>query len=1620
MTTTGGETVSGGDGDDTISGVMVGAAGQGTTIQAGDIVKGGAGADSLTISASGDVDGHTLSGVQTFNVEKVLVSNFDTDTAKTFTVDTAIMSGVETVGLAASGANGDTKFSGMLSMVDATMTGAGDLTLTYDASTVIGTADSQSLTLANSSGAFTAASVETVSIASTLVANTISTLTADSATTVEVTGDKDLTITAELSSAVANIKTVSASAFTGDLTIENDNTTTNATLGSGDDVYKTGAAVAATYKVDGGAGTDEISVTAATVLDTALETARYVNFEQMQINNVAATSATFDQDMSLLSSINTVTVVAQDTAVNGADATHDSTLTNVVDGTTIQLESLSTAETAKKLTVAVTAQHATDVTTNTMNVVMGTALAASGATVLVATNAKTFATLTANNAETISILSQGGANTLGTLTSTDMTTLNVTGNKDFSVGNIGSATKLATVDASGMTGAAKFVMGGTNASTTAGTYTGSANADTLVGGSKADTLTGGAGDDTLTGGGGDDTINGGDGDDTFEDSAGDETRSGGGGKDNFKFATANFTAKDTVAGGDGADTITITNGATVIDTDFTNVTSVETLSLAGAGTDIDVGVLASASGLTTVVATATGASDVNVVKDFSGDLTVKISDDADTITAAATYAGSLTIAVDDVDSITLADTFTGGAGADTLNLKLTGTTLTSGELVAVTGIETFLVTNNATSGAITLNDANIADGKALTVDGTAIVSDDKVLTLVGSNETNGSLTVLGGAGDDVITGTASDLGDTLKGNAGADGFTFANANLTKLDTVDGGEGTDTLSTSDGGTLVDADFTGITNVENVSLFAGTTVTLDTLAKGAGFAKYTLSTGTNKATVKAGFDTDLTLNLVAGTDTIDASLHTKALTIKYADWDGITSGDALTAGDGTTDTLNLNATTNTLTAAELTNVKGFENIVLAADEATGAITLHNNNTAAGKSITVDGSVMATTNAVSISAVNEADGIVTLIGGAAGDTLTMSVTGAGGDTITAGGGNDTINTTVAAFTQLDTISGGSGTTDTIVLTSAGTLSDASFTNVTGVEKLTSGNANTTLIMGAAAAAAGITTITLPTGSNTNSVTLGAGFTNNVTLALIDNTDTIQATSYTKAMTVTVAEDNLTNADTITGGTGADTLTITFDDTTSDELSAAEMVNVTKVETIKSASDVLANISLNDANVAKGASMTVDFTKNTGDAAVLDGSAELDGSLVVVGGGGGDTFTGGAKNDTIDGKAGADTITGGKGADTLTGGTGADTFTYTASNQSTTSGADSITDFLSGTDKIAITLDYSTNVNALTVDATVLTAAAGEGAVASGLSGAIGQSTYDTTNSQLVVNANADNLLTTLDYIIGVNAAATAANTIVEGDINFTINTGTGNDTIVAGGGADTIDAGAGTNSVTGGAGADNITTGNGTDTILGGDGADIIAAGNGANGVTGGNGLDHITGGTGTDTITIGDATSSIDIIEAFTSTTDKVKVVTTLLNAADATITDAGDLSAKATVNAAIAVKADATQYIFSKSDFDVTLTTVTDGAGTAAELAAITTASIALLDGTAATNLDATFLATEFILFVLSDASDKSSAIFKFNNADAAGGNNTITAGELTLLAVVDSNAATLATGDLIL
>lgn len=218
----------------------------------------------------GTTSAFTLQAVQTVSVEKVMVSNFEVGDQNTV-IATDLMTDLQTVGLSASAATGDTVFTGMKNMVDAEMrNGSADLTLTYNGAQVVtGTADSQNLTVSNlTGGTFTANGIETINVNSTLVKSTLGALASDALKKVVVTGDKDLKITtaldfASVGTATAPGAVVDASAFTGKLEIT---TTASEVLdikgGSGDDTFTLGT-LTKDDAVVGGDGFDTINMAAA-------------------------------------------------------------------------------------------------------------------------------------------------------------------------------------------------------------------------------------------------------------------------------------------------------------------------------------------------------------------------------------------------------------------------------------------------------------------------------------------------------------------------------------------------------------------------------------------------------------------------------------------------------------------------------------------------------------------------------------------------------------------------------------------------------------------------------------------------------------------------------------------------------------------------------------------------------------------------------------------------------------------------------------------------------------------------------------------------------------------------------------------------------------------------------------------------------------------------------------------------------------------------------------------------------------------------------------------------------------------------------------------------------------
>jgi len=345
----------------------------------------------------------------------------------------------------------------------------------------------------------------------------------------------------------------------------------------------------------------------------------------------------------------------------------------------------------------------------------------------------------------------------------------------------------------------------------------------------------------------------------------------------------------------------------------------------------------------------------------------------------------------------------------------------------------------------------------------------------------------------------------------------------------------------------------------------------------------------------------------------------------------------------------------------------------------------------------------------------------------------------------------------------------------------------------------------------------------------------------------------------------------------------------------------------------------------VAAAATLTVSGAALiTTNALSFDGSAELDGYFALTGGAAGDTLIGGALVDTISGGAGADRITGSGGADSLTGGTGADTFVYTSASvaHSAGTGADTITDFTTTSDKIEVTLSYSTISAGVDVNTNFVSTSAD-------LSAKRGEVVYDSTASKLYVNVNNDNFLTTQDFTINVG-------TVAAGDVLFNVTGSAFGDTLTGGTGADTLAGGAGDDSITGGAGADVISTTSGADTVIGGAAADSM---------TGGTGVDIFKwtattaatfateAGTNAGATAVFTAGSIGDKVASFTSTTDKLHFAAAGLTNAVGTENDTAIVIAAAgtVTNVArfVVVSTDQADLLFA------TAVTLLDGLTTAA-------------------------------------------------------------------------------------
>ena len=554
-----------GAGDDTFTGNFISDAGAGTTIGAGDNLRGGTGSDTLIISISGTSTGaNTISSVISSSVENIQLSNFDT-AANLLTINGQQFSDVTNVSLNGSSVNGDTSITNLAGIVEATiLTGSGDLSLDYQAAAVTGTTDDQIVNVNGvAAGTFTTDdAMEEVTVVATGSASILTNVVGSQYATLDIDATANLTITGALAGTVL---TIDASDSTGNVSVVPANAALvhTVTMGKGDDVVNMGAnfnaGLTANDILVGGDGQDTLIITESADLAA---NSNITGFEILQISEAGGSAA--------VNQVAGITTVEYNAAAGAS-----TTATGVTDGT-----AMSIIENAATLTHTVTGA-ANPGTTNTLNVTMDHTTAN--------TDIDLTGGITAAGIEVMSITSSGvtslatataaSANSIATLgNSTALTTINIDGASDLTLTTTGALSALTLVDGTDATG--RIVVTNASSSATATTVNGGSLGDTLTGRAGVDiisgnggndtidgengndTLNGGGGDDTITGGAGNDTVTGGDGNDTIDTEGGNDGITAGDGNDIIDISTAafatNITAADTINGGNGNDTIRFT------------------------------------------------------------------------------------------------------------------------------------------------------------------------------------------------------------------------------------------------------------------------------------------------------------------------------------------------------------------------------------------------------------------------------------------------------------------------------------------------------------------------------------------------------------------------------------------------------------------------------------------------------------------------------------------------------------------------------------------------------------------------------------------------------------------------------------------------------------------------------------------------------------------------------------------------------------------------------------------------------------------------------------------------------------------------------------------------------
>ena len=759
--------------------------------------------------------------------------------------------------------------------------------------------------------------------------------------------------------------------------------------------------------------------------------------------------------------------------------------------------------------------------------------------------------------------------------------------------------------------------------------------------------------------------------------------------------------------------------------------------------------------------------------------------DVVTLGSAADAAGIVTVLLGEADTITLQ-----GMGQTTVKLGALGSGSFKVTADSATQVTLFADTGSAIDGGDLIQLSTVGGSDVISIRGAAdstyaFSSSDYGVDSIVVNSAVARVVTFTGIGSDSLGGLALsvDSSDTVTalrvGVSGADSHTFIVVGSSRGDSVYATSGSLSVQGGDGADTVIS--TSIRGNDFIDLSGGKT-SADSNYISAGSGNDTLIGGFGSDTIFSGVGVE-SINSGPGNDFVfvDGSLASDSVSR-----DVIYLGDGsdslfVTVGGGVGVTVYLGTGSDSVSLSDRSDFVYADagdtdaDLVIAGSGAD-VINLTTNLAVSGR------------NTVDLGADSDQ-----FIGGLSSDSVSG---GAGSDTISTGGGYDIVY-------------GGDGD-DLILVGLSGATGDSNFASGdAGSDTLVGGDLNDTLDGGA-------DNDSILGGKGSDSISLGAG---------IDWVDAGEGSDI--VLVGDLSADAMSRFDTISGGLGSDTLSITSNSAPLSGFAGSNLSNVSGFEVIGvNASSGTTTFTVSDGLFVDSA-LTLAFS---GSASVSVVDLASSGSLTVTA----DTAVAAL---TLSGMPTVSEIVRVYASDSLNGDlnfTGGSTGDKVVLLGQTMTGQFQMTNVKVPTIELqGDTLSPLYNLYHSSTETS--------GSMTVSLTGGVAADTTDVVWTQ----RSADSVALSV-YTLG------GADSITTGTRADFISTGLGSDTVNSGSGADTILAGEGNNLVYSESGDDSITAGSGSDSVYAGAGNDFVILGNGVNRADLDAGRDTVYGGSGADSV------------------------------------------------------------------------------------------------------------------------------------------------------------------------